>query len=284
MSIHCRICSHSNLEHLFKSNGYDIIKCNLCGVAQTSEIPSAEQLMSIYSNRYFEHKKYRLDQSASREMKRRMSLLNHIGVAQGSQVLDAGCATGDYLWVAKKSYEMYGVDVSESAIGIARDRNPEIDHRIFASEICDLEIEKKSLDAVVLWDVLEHATDPADLLRFLALLLKPGGRLCFSTPNMGSAMARFAGKRWAFMTPPEHQFFFTSNGISHLLRECGFTKIYEKSLGKWTTLGFILYKLGRVIKEIPKPILDVAKESHLGNIPIYVPSKDIMYVGAVKNE
>lgn len=262
--------------------GYTIVQCSECGVAQTSVIPNTEELEKIYSNRYFDHKKYQLDQGATKEMKRRMAVLSQLDVTPGASVLDAGCATGDFLSVAKKKYRMYGVDVSQSAIDIACHRNPDIDHRIFASEIYDAAIEKKSLDAVVLWDVIEHVSDPGRLVRFLASLLKPEGKLCLSTPNMASVMARLAGRRWAFMTPPEHQFFFGPEGISYLLRSCGLSTTYKKCKGKWTSLGFVAYKLGRVMHDMPSAVLTLTKESGFGNIPIYVPSNDIMYVGAVK--
>lgn len=278
----CRICSQSTLTFRFETMGYAIVQCSECGVAQTSEIPSAEALENIYSNWYFDHKKYQLDQGATKEMKRRMAVLSQLGVVPGASVLDAGCATGDFLSVAKEKYRMYGVDVSQSAIEIARYRNPDIDHRIFASEIYDVAIEKKSLDAVVLWDVIEHVSDPERLVRFLASLLKPEGKLCLSTPNMASVMARLAGRRWAFMTPPEHQFFFGPKGIRYLLHNCGLSAIYNKCKGKWTSIGFVAYKLGRVMHEMPGAILTLTKQSKVGNIPIYVPSNDIMYIGAVK--
>jgi 2-polyprenyl-3-methyl-5-hydroxy-6-metoxy-1,4-benzoquinol methylase len=262
--------------------GYSIVQCSACGVAQISEVPSAEELERIYSVRYFDHKKYQLDQGAAKEMKRRMAILGHLNVAPGASVLDAGCATGDFICVAKKKYRMYGVDVSQSAIDIARHRNPEIGHRIFASELYDATIERKSLDAVVLWDVIEHVSDPGRLIRFLTSLLKPNGKLCLSTPNMASIMARLAGRRWAFMTPPEHQFFFSPRGISYLLQNCGLSAIYRESKGKWTSLGFVAYKLGRVLQDMPNPVLMLAQESRFSRIPIYVPSNDIMYIGAEK--
>jgi 2-polyprenyl-3-methyl-5-hydroxy-6-metoxy-1,4-benzoquinol methylase len=276
------LCGKEEPRYLFTTKVHDITKCEFCGVAQTSCAPDAEELAALYGGGYFAHKKYQLDFGAKREMSRRMTLLARLRIPPGAAVLDAGCATADFVCVSKNKYKMYGSDVSKAAIDVARERNPELASRIYASNLCDMPIAPGSLDAVVLWDVLEHFSDPLMQLKFITRLLRPGGVLLLSTPDMGSANARLMGRRWAFMTPPEHQFFFNSKSIAYLFGECGLTGVYARSLGKWTSLGFVAYKIGRLVKESPRGVLSRIRDARVGKLPVYVPTGDIMYVGAVK--
>lgn len=57
---------------------------------------------------------------------------------------------------------------------------------------------RSRFDAIVLRDVLQHVEDPAALAQVLALLLRPGGRIVGSVPNLGRA------RRWAAQVGARH--------------------------------------------------------------------------------
>jgi len=54
----------------------------------------------------------------------------------------------------------------------------------------------RTFDLVLLVDVVEHVTDPVDLLASAAAALAPGGLLVVVTPDLGSLTARLLGPRW----------------------------------------------------------------------------------------
>jgi len=76
--------------------------------------PSEETLTGIYSAAYFANSKYRDKSALELEHQRRLDLLAKF-VPVGASVLDAGCSVGDFIASAKISYQMYGIDIAESA-------------------------------------------------------------------------------------------------------------------------------------------------------------------------
>jgi len=281
----CRICASSALRFHFEAQGSLLDRCKACGFVQVRERPSSEALRALYGAGYFGRGKYDDGVAQQRENERRLQLLEGAGLAPGARVLDAGCATGDFVEVASSRYEMWGLDVSAHATDIARSRMPALASRIFTGFVEDQPLEASFFDAIVMWDVIEHIWDPRSVLARLVTHLRPGGVLVLSTPDIGALTARIMRRRWAFMTPPEHLGFFNAASLRSLLeRDLGLVMTASESSGKWTTVGFLVYKLGRVFPGIVPPrLLHGIRQSALGSTPVYVPTSDIRYVAARKS-
>jgi SAM-dependent methyltransferase len=256
--------------------------CSRCGYHQLEPAPSLAELQQIYGAAYFDKGKYAADLAEQREQERRVGLLRRAGLKDGAKVLDFGCATGVFIRHAASLFDMWGAEISEQALAGARRDLPE-----HADRLLDLSglagLESESFDAVVAWDVVEHLVDPAKMLKHLSRLVRPGGLIALSTPDIKAPTAKALGRRWAFMTPPEHVGFFSAASLAHLLRKSGFTPGRATSRGKWVNLGFLLYKIGRVAPELVSPSLVArVRASRLGRMCLYVPSGDILYMTARK--
>jgi SAM-dependent methyltransferase len=59
-------------------------------------------------------------------------------------------------------------------------------------------------DAVAMWHVLEHLSNPGDVLEAIAQKLRPGGVLAIGVPNPRSLQFRALGSRWAHLDAPRH--------------------------------------------------------------------------------
>lgn len=236
----------------------------------------------MYSGAYFDRGKYDDDTNQQRENDRRMAMLGRLGLDRGARVLDAGCATGDFLAAASARYTMSGLDVSADAVDIARERNPAFADRIRAGFVEDQAFGVGSYDAIVLWDVVEHIWDPVAACQRLVGALRPGGYLLLSTPDIGAPVARAMRSRWAFMTPPEHLGLFSLPSLTWLLeRRLGLTIVETFAAGKWVNVGFLTYKLGRMFPGLVPPWLATRlRDTRLGRASLYVPTNDIRYVTA----
>lgn len=280
----CRLCGFNKLSVKHHIAGVVLERCASCGYVQVREKPTQEELLDCYSPTYFDHGKYADTFALRKENERRISLIRNQRVSKGAKVLDAGCATGDFLSFARLDYDMWGLDVSEFAIGRAQKKNPEIASQIRSGFVEDQSYPDGFFDVIVLWDVLEHLWDPVEVCRRLLRTLRPGGCLCISTPNVGSFVARVMGKYWAFMTVPEHLGFCNRKTMRYLLQERLHLELVEwKTKGKWANLGFVLYKLKRIFPRlVPQALVDLFRTRILRWIAIYVPSADIQYAVARK--
>ncbi|MBI5118002.1 class I SAM-dependent methyltransferase [Candidatus Poribacteria bacterium] len=279
---HCRICRSNRLQHKFDVRENPIVFCAECGFVQLGRHANEAQIRREYSRAYFKDAKYLLDAAARREQKRRLSFMKECGVSSGATVLDVGCATGDFVLMAKETYSVWGTDISEDALQIARDRNPEIAERFVCMSGRNSGVPNQHFDAITMWDVVEHLDDPVALLTQMAGKLKRGGMLFLSSPNIGTFIGRVMGKRWAFMTPPEHIGYFSRETMRKLLGVCGLRDLKWKTKGKWISAGFLVYKAGRVFPEmIPPRFVASTLKVGIGRFPLYIPTGDIQYAAAV---
>jgi 2-polyprenyl-3-methyl-5-hydroxy-6-metoxy-1,4-benzoquinol methylase len=104
-----------------------------------------------------------------------------------ARVLDVGCGFGYFLKLCDRLFwDTYGVDISNYAITIAR-KNTKA--QLYSHDIQDI---KKSpfkdnyFDLVTLFDVLEHLTSPITALKECRRILKYGGKLVITTPNLNA--------------------------------------------------------------------------------------------------
>ena len=95
----------------------------------------------------------------------------------GTRLLDVGCGSA---WLGDHFDNYTGIDVSTEAVEAARARGREV----MLADVDDrLPFEEDSFDGVVLKDVLEHVGDPVALVREVARILRPNGRVFASSPD-----------------------------------------------------------------------------------------------------
>ena len=79
-----------------------------------------------------------------------------------------------------------------------------------------------SLDAITMWHSLEHVPDPVATLALARRLLRPGGLLYVSVPNLDSLQADVGANRWCYLDIPHHVTHFTPEGLAAALGVAGF--------------------------------------------------------------
>jgi 2-polyprenyl-3-methyl-5-hydroxy-6-metoxy-1,4-benzoquinol methylase len=154
-------------------------------------------------------------------------------VPRGARVLDVGCATG-YLAaeMAASGCAVVGVEADAAAAARAGAAASVGCERVVAGDVetgdCRAALAALApFDAVVCADVLEHLKDPWDALRFLATLLRPGGRTVLSVPNTAHWTGRRALLRGRFpyaghgLFDRTHLRFFTRASARDLVAAAG---------------------------------------------------------------
>lgn len=104
----------------------------------------------------------------------------------GAAVLDFGCGTGD---VARRLFELghrvTGADLSEAMIAVCRDRySGTALEFVRVAGVGPLPFAAASFDAVIASSVLEYVRELEPLLAEFRRVLRPGGRLVVTVPDM----------------------------------------------------------------------------------------------------
>ena len=118
-------------------------------------------------------------------------IVRRLHAPRGARLLDAGCGYCFHaVRLARRGFNVTGVDFSESALGQARDylakQGMSGQIELQQGNLLDLEFEDGSWDYVSCWGVLMHIPNLEQALRELARVTAPGGKLVIMENNMRS--------------------------------------------------------------------------------------------------
>ena len=126
----------------------------------------------------------------------RLEWINALVPLAGKRVLDVGCGGGILTEaIAKKGANVKGIDLSEKALKVAElhslESGVQVNYELIAAEALAAR-EAGQYDVVTCMEMLEHVPDPSAIVQACATLVKPGGRLFFSTLNRNPKSYLFA--------------------------------------------------------------------------------------------
>lgn len=89
-------------------------------------------------------------------------------------------------------------------------------------------LRQNQYDVITAFEVIEHSYDPVTMVQTMYKLMKPGGIVAITTPNVDTLWRKAMGKSWVGFHHPEHVFFFNPQSLKTLLEKAGFTDIVIK--------------------------------------------------------
>ena len=176
------------------------------------------------------------------ELRRRFLLA---GVTDGMRVLDLGCGEGAFgAELVRAGAEVLAADVAEEPLRRARAAHPELSVQLIDGE-GDWEIEDASFDLVWAGEVIEHVADTARWLSELRRVLRPGGGLRLSTPQLGRMQllgAALSGREFAARFEPrsDHLRHYNRATLRALITDFGFEQIVVRPAGGPGARGLLL--------------------------------------------
>lgn len=169
-----------------------------------------------YDPEFQPEEQYPLSASAT-ERDRAGTILKHMAPGR---FLDYGGGLGRTgLAAAALGFDVTLIEDSERAVANGRVHHPEI-HWIQGRDI-PASTPDTSFDAAALFHVLEHITEPREILRQLHRVLKPGGLLVIEVPNWGSHLRRLQGVDWLYVID-HHVNYFDRHSLTRLVEPLGF--------------------------------------------------------------
>jgi 2-polyprenyl-3-methyl-5-hydroxy-6-metoxy-1,4-benzoquinol methylase len=261
-----------------------MIRCRECGLVWTPELPDAEYLKRVYSESYFKssdsgalgYDDYAADRmKISRTFHKRLAEIEKWTGSRG-RLLDVGCAMGFSLDVARqRGWEAVGVEISEYACDYAR-RNLGID--VICGSIGEVGLKDNSFDVITMWDYIEHNPDPVNEITRANRLLKDGGLLALTTPDIRSLPARIWRTRWMGIKQGEHLYYFSPHTLRRLLVTCGFETIHMKHVGKYVDVGFFIRRTGLYSSGMERALSKAAQALNIAERVLYINPHDILLV------
>jgi SAM-dependent methyltransferase len=157
------------------------------------------------------------------------------GVRPG-RLLEVGCGSGERLSEMRaRGWDVHGVEPDATAAAVARDhyRVP-----VVTGTLDEAALPPATFDAVVMTHVIEHVADPLPLLRACRAVLRPGGRLVVTCPNLAAFGHRRYGAAWIALDAPRHEHVFTRASLVALARKAGFETLRARTSvrGAWGNL------------------------------------------------
>lgn len=160
---------------------------------------------------------------------RRDAILRRVaGLPKDSRILDVGCSSGILLEkLRERGYEqLYGVDISEDSIDIARRRGLS---QVHVMDAACMGFPSASFDVLISSDSLEHIEDDTAVAREFYRLLRPGGRLILYVPAHPFL--------WSGHDVVNHHFRrYTRRGLERLIEATGLRVLRS---GYWNALLFL---------------------------------------------
>ncbi|GAB4139399.1 MAG: hypothetical protein Tsb009_08290 [Planctomycetaceae bacterium] len=220
----CPICECDTAIPKFEIEGapFRLVTCGECHLGMLFPPPTAEQIARFYPEEYYGANGEKFVPLVERAVRwagsmQARRLTQHLPA--GSRVLDIGCGRGTLLSsLADLGFEAHGFDISTTALeGV----DPRATVRA-AGSLIEAAYPENHFDMVVIWHVLEHLSNPKEVLTEIRRILKPHGELAVAVPNFSSWQARWSQAGWFHLDLPRHLFHFNSENLRQLLEDVGF--------------------------------------------------------------
>jgi len=209
----CPICSSKKFEPALTVREIAIRRCSDCDLyyndrmpVDTGDLYSDDHYLPVAKQSYLSIVDYRKRRFGTE----RLDLIESvIGSAKGKKVLDMGCGTGWFLYLAReRGFDVVGVELGDELREFTK---AELKIPIFKT-LADV---NEKVDVITMFDLIEHVENPVALINECKAKLNPGGIILAFTPQYDS-LAFHVAKENTNLIKTEHLTYFTKPSVMKL--------------------------------------------------------------------
>lgn len=228
--------SKENIPGLPRAIRLKVVKCGHCGLVYALNGLDKNFIAHCYENN--KDTLYTMEERANR-LSARIILGKIRRFKEKGDLLDIGCSAGFLVDEAVKlGYKAEGIDLSEYAANFAKER---LRLTVCRGDILAKDFPENHFDVITVTDVIEHLSEPLECLVKIKKILKPGGILYITTPDIESWLSRIFKSRWKGIRN-SHLFYFSGKTMRNMLKQAGLDAIRS---GKYARTHSIGYWFGR---------------------------------------
>lgn len=244
---------------------YRMVTCNACGLVRSDPVAGAELLARLYASSRFDY----VEEVESIQATYGRALARvEARSARRNALLEIGCGNGFFLQHALQRgwREVRGVEPSADAVAKAP---PELDGAIVQDIMRAGLFAADTFDAVCLFQVLDHISDPAELLEECFAVLRPGGHILAFNHNVHAWSARLLGER-SPIVDIEHTYLYSPATMRGIFTKAGFVDVSVRSIRNTYSLAY-LAQLAPLPAGVKSTALSHLRSSTLGRVRLTVP-------------
>ncbi len=234
--MHCPVCGIKITHVLLKSENrhgrslqepraaFNVYQCHSCELVGLPDVETDEAYYKLYYPQGY-HSPTQIgllrrawERFSSFLVQHKINLIKRY-IKTPCKLLDVGCGTGGFLkQLDGFSFDAHGLEPVKEAVEAAQQAGLQVTH----GNILTASLIPESYDVVTLWHVFEHIKDPTVALNRIHAILKPGGVLVMSMPNVNSLACRVGKKYWFHLDSPRHLWLYNETNIKTILSSTNF--------------------------------------------------------------
>lgn len=253
-----------------------VVRCVGCGLVYVSPRLDARALHEHYNTGESSRIEYYLDAEAADRRSFAEVLDRAEALVPGrGELLDIGPNVGTCLALAReRGWSVHGIEINAEAARYCRETRG-LD--VIAGTLEPETYPAGRFDVVLMGDVIEHVARPTDLMRTVARILKPGGAVLVSTPDIGGWAARLLQVK-----PVEHIYYFDAKTMERLMRRAGLETVGIDPLDRYHNLTAMVHSTtcGGLFQALA-PVFRLAHRA-LGDVVVKLPLRENLLAVARK--
>ena len=224
----CACCGGLVFRPALECEQFSFVRCASCGLVQRNPQPLKDEIIARYSATFGDdYLSYELENEAAFLKLQQLALRDAkfdelekslFRAKEPPSVIDIGCATGALLAdLRDRGWRVTGVEISPCSEYARNERRLDVRSLPLEKNI----FPQAHFDVVLASHLIEHLNDPGSFLIEANRVLKEGGRIFITTPNISGFQARIYGGLWRSAIF-DHLYLFSVRTLSKLLKKTGF--------------------------------------------------------------